>query len=67
MANKLVEKFKEIVFEDEVKVPECVNRVQKEAFICKRLKMSRNQLYETCLSTGIDTIYDELMRKGGRK
>ena len=43
--SKLVEKFQEVV--DEVRGvgaaydPECVNRVQKEAYICKRMKISR--------------------------
>ena len=69
--SKLVEKFQEVV--DEVRGvgaaydPECVNRVQKEAYICKRMKISRQTLYETCLCTGIDTMYETLRGKSGAR
>ena len=68
---KFIESFNEVV--DEIRgkgpayEPECANRVQKEAYICKKLKMSRSTLYETCLVTGIDTMYDALRNKSGAK
>lgn len=68
---KFVERFSEVV--EEVRntgidyEPECANRVQKEAYICKRLKMSRSKLYETCLCTGIDTMYEALRKGSGAK
>ena len=69
MANKIIEKFTEVVNdirgEGAAYEPECINRVQKEAYICKRLKMNRSKLYETCICTGIDTMYDALRKKSG--
>ena len=69
--SKLVDKFTEVV--DEIRgvgaayEPVCENRVQKEAYICKRMKISRQTLYETCLVTGIDTMYETLRSKSGAK
>ena len=68
---KFIERFTEVV--EDVKSqgidyePAIDNRVQKEAYICKRLKMPRSKLYEICLATGIDTMYDALMEKSGAK
>lgn len=68
---KFVERFREVV--EEVKdegieyEPVCDNRVKKEAYICKRLKMTRSKLYETCLATGIDVMYEALMDKSGAR
>ena len=72
MASKrLIDKFKEIVpFVDDgfdFKEDEGVNRVQKEAYVCKRMKISRSQLIELCYCTGVDTLYEELRKKGGKK
>lgn len=67
---KLVERFREYVESDErgvdIEVPEDANRVQKEAYVCKRMKVSRSKLYEMCIAVGIDTMYEELCRKSGR-
>lgn len=69
----MVTRFKE-VFErsedsdgSESDAPEFENRVQKEAYVCKRMKLTRNQLYELCLCTGIDTLYSECRKNGGRR
>ena len=68
---KFVERFTEVVDDALGKgidyEPECVNRVQKEAYICKKLKMNRSKLYETCIATGIDTMYDVIRGKSGAR
>jgi len=65
--KKLVERFKEFVGfdEEDQNPPEVVNRVMKEAYICKRMKKTRSELYEICIATGIDVMYEELRRKSG--
>ena len=66
---KIVERFKEYVESDvrgiDLEVPEVANRVQKEAYVCKRMKITRSKLYELCIATGIDAMYDELRSKSG--
>lgn len=68
---KIVERFAEVVRSPErgvdIEVPEVANRVQKEAYVCKRMKMSRSKLYELCIATGIDTMYEELRKGGGAR
>lgn len=68
---KIVERFREFVEADErgidIEVPEVANRAQKEAYVCKRMKIGRSKLYELCIATGIDAMYDELYRKSGGK
>lgn len=66
---KLVERFAEFVERPErgvdIEVPEDANRVRKEAYVCKRMKIGRSKLYELCIATGVDTMYEELRRRGG--
>lgn len=68
---RIIERFKEYVEADErgidIEVPEVANRAQKEAYVCKRMKIGRSKLYELCVATGIDAMYEELRRKSGGK
>ena len=65
---KFKDAFAEVVNEvrdGKYEEPECVNRVQKEAYICKKMKISTARLHEICIATGIDTMYDTLREKSG--
>lgn len=65
--RSLVDRFKEYIEPVSVPEPECANRVQKESYVCKKMGISRNKLYEICLCTGIDVMYEELRKKSGAK
>lgn len=66
----IVTRFKEVVHiggDDYVEVPRGESLSRKEAYVCKRMKMSASQLREMCYSVGVDAMYDELRAKGGAR